>query len=55
MVLMMVLALYMAAQTVGPVTMNPMQPIMTAAVNMRRVAATAMETPQAITATVITI
>ena len=51
---MMGAALYTAVPIVVPATTIPMQPIMMVAVNMRRAAATAMATPQATTATVIT-
>ena len=44
----------MVVQTLAPVIMTPMPPMMTAAVNMHKVAATAMATPQGTTATVIT-
>ena len=54
MVLMMVLVLFMVVLIVELATMTRMQLMMTVAVNMRRAAATAMETPQVITATVIT-
>ncbi len=44
----------MAVRIVVPATMTPMQPMMMVAVNMHKVAATAMVTLQVITATVIT-
>ncbi len=47
-------ALYMAVPIVVPATIILMQPMMMAAVNIRRAAVTAMATQQATTATVIT-
>ena len=47
-------ALYRAVPIAVPATMTPMQLIMMAAVNTQQAAATAMATPQATTATVIT-
>ena len=46
--------LFMAVQTPAPETMTRKLLMMTAAVNMRKEAATAMATQQVITATVIT-
>ena len=54
MVHIMVPVLCMAAPIAMPATMTPLQPTMMVAVNIRKAAATAMETPQVITATVIT-
>ena len=50
----MEMRLFMAVRIAVPATMTPMQQIMMVAVNMQKVAATAMVTPQATTATVIT-
>ena len=46
--------LFMAVRIAVPATMTPMQPMMMVAVNTLKAAATAMVTPQATTATVIT-